>query len=81
MSVNLVHARRIFLPKVPPEIEDAKLKDYLQRLTDAIENMNAALVDNDGVAVSSINTGTSGTFDDSAGGTVTVADGLITGLA
>jgi hypothetical protein len=81
MAVNLLHPRKTFLPKVPADIEDKELREYLSRLTDALENMYTKLVDNDDIVVSMVNTGTSGSFDDSAGGTVTVVKGIITGLA
>ena len=80
MSVNLLHGRKTFIVQVPP-LADKEIKDYLMRLTENIEKVYTQLVDNDTVVMSIINTATSGTFDDSAGGTVTVTDGLITGLA
>ena len=79
MSINLLHGRKVFLPKVP-DVEDAQVKEYLSKLSDAVENIYTKLVDNDGVAVAAINTGTSGTFDDSAGNTITIVDGIITSL-
>lgn len=81
MSINLIHGRKIFLPKVPNNIEDVAMQQYVSRLSDAIENMYTKLVDNDSVAIDTINTGTSGSFVDSDGNTITVTNGLITGLA
>ena len=81
MSVTLIQGRRFFLPMIPQEIKDKATRDYLLQLTVALEAIATKLVDNDTVLFDKINTGTSGSFDDSGGAAVTVSDGIITALS
>ena len=86
MGINLPNARGVFLPKVPMEIEDKATRDYLDRLKREIETQFARAFDNayqivSTTVITNLSTGTSGSFDDSAGNTVTVATGLITALS
>jgi hypothetical protein len=48
VDTSLLHGRKAFLPKVPISLEEeADLRDYLQKLVDAIENLYTKLADND----------------------------------
>jgi len=80
MTINLPNGRTTFTPKVP-EIDDQELTDYLNALRTQIDKVHAMAFDNADAIRSVINTGTSGSFVDSDGNTVTVVDGLITALA
>lgn len=81
MSIELPNGRNVFITAVPDEVKDAAMKDYLVTVVREVRDMYVKLFDNDDAIRSVINTGTSGTFVDSDSNTVTVADGLITGLA
>lgn len=81
MTVNLPNTRNVFMPEVPHGLEDRLLRDYLETLVREVDRMYTKLFDNDDAIRNVINTGTSGTFVDSDGNTVTVSDGLITALA
>ena len=78
--VDLPSARRTFVPKVPAEIQDEAIRKYLDTLREAIEEVHTKAFDNADRIRAVINTGTSGSFVDSDGNTVTVTTGLITAL-
>ena len=80
MSIDLPNSRVTFIPQVPQDIQDASVKTYLGRLKVELEGIHKKAFDNADAIRSVINTGTSGTFVDSDGNTITVTDGLITSL-
>lgn len=80
MSIELPNARNIFVPVIPPTIEDRAVRDYLLTIKSNIENGYTKAFDNAKMIVDVINTGTSGTFKSSAGAIITVAGGLIIAL-
>ena len=78
MALSLPNGSNVFLPKVPPDLsENAGLSEYLQKLVTALEERFRKDFDNTHFIVS---TGTSGSFTDSAGNTITVESGIITSL-
>ena len=81
MSLTLPNPRSVFIPEPPREITDPVMVRYLTDVMEAVMQMHQRLFDNDYYITSIINTGTSGSFVDSDGNTITVADGLITDLA
>lgn len=76
MSLELPNPRSVFLPVVPSSVT-GELKEYLNSLVLAIEQQFSRQFDNTYHIVS---TGTSGTFVDSSGNTITVANGIIMNL-
>lgn len=76
MGLNLPNARSVFLPDLPP-VQDAQLKEYLKKMSDAIRELYEKQFDNTYYILS---TGTAGTFTASNGDTVTVSNGIITSL-
>ena len=80
MSIELPNPRTIFPVTVPSSIQDPALVEYLDYLRRAIEEVYIKAFDNADAIRSVINTGTTGTFVDSTGNTITVKDGLITAL-
>lgn len=79
MALSLPRGKSIFLPKLPPELTDFReTHKYLQALVTEVEAQLREGFTNVNFILS---TGTSGTFDDSAGNTVTVQSGIITALA
>lgn len=78
MALTLPRGGAIFLPQLPTEFTDLKqTHKYLQDLITEIElQLREARVNTSFV----LDTGTSGTFVDSDGNTVTVQSGIITGL-
>jgi hypothetical protein len=78
MGLNLPNPRNIFLPEVPASLKGKPEGDYLQNLKTALELQFAKGFDN---IYSVVSTGTSGSFVDSGGNTVTVQSGIITSLS
>ena len=78
MGINLPNARNVFLPELPPSMRGKPEYQYLQDLKTALELQFAKGFDN---VYSVVSTGTSGTFVDSGGNTLTVQSGIITSLS
>jgi len=79
MGINLPGARGVFLPALPPSfagVSDAY--EYVKNLKSSLEREFTKTFDN---VYTIVSTGTSGSFVDSLGATVTVVNGIITGLA
>jgi len=80
MSIGLPNAAGSRVPSVPPPGQLANphtMHEYLQRLTRELERVSNALFDNDKIIVGAINSGTSGTFTISSGGSIIVTSGLV----
>ena len=78
MGLNLPNPRNVFLPSLPQSMREIKdVEKYLNDLKTALELQLAKSFDN---TYSIVSTGTSGTFVDSAGSTITVVSGIITSL-
>jgi len=79
MAINLPGGRNVFLPSLPLSFSDlASVHEYMSDMKIAIEKQLAKSFEN---VYAIVNTGTTGTFVDSAGNTVTVTNGIITALA
>ena len=80
MGLTLPNPRStVFIPVVPDKATDAEaIKTYLKSLTLELERQFGRQFDN---VYSIVSTGTSGSFVDSDGNTVTVESGIITGLS
>jgi len=78
MGLNLPNPRNVFLPELPLSMRGKPEFQYLQDLKTALELQFGKVFDN---TYSVVSTGTSGTFVDSGGNTVTVQSGVITNLS
>ena len=78
MGLNLPNPRNIFLPDIPTSLKGKPEGDYLQDLKTSLELQFAKGFDN---VYSIVSTGTSGSFVDSGGNTITVQSGIITSLS
>ena len=79
MGINLPGARNVFLPSLPPSLSSVSgVVEYLENLKSALEKEFSKGFEN---VYTILSTGTSGSFVDSLGATVTVVNGIITGLA
>jgi len=74
MGLNLPNPRNAFLPELPQSMRGKPEYQYLQDLKTALELQLAKQFDN---TYSILSTGTSTTFVDSSGKTVTVTNGII----
>lgn len=78
MGINLPNPRSVFIPVLPPSFSSlADVYTYIDRLKNALEKEFTKAFDN---TYSVVSTGTSGTFVDSNGNTITVVNGIITSL-
>lgn len=78
MGIELPNPGRVFLPKVPKELESTPaLADYLNKVTAAIEEGLRRGFDNTLHIATAINSGTSGTFAISSGGSIVVTSGVV----
>ncbi len=78
MGINLPGGRNVFLPSLPPSLREvSEVVTYLKDFKSAIEKEFSKSFDN---VYTLVATGTSGTFKDSAGNTVTVTNGIIVSL-
>lgn len=78
MAINLPGPRNVFLPPVPDAIQDKALRDYLIELKRSMEAQLPRQFEN---AYAIVSTGTSGTFKSSAGDTITISSGIVTGIS
>jgi len=78
MGLNLPNPRNVFLPELPLSMRGKPEFQYLQDLKTALELQFGKVFDN---VYSVVSTGTSGTFVDSGGNTVTVQSGVVTSLS
>jgi len=77
--IELPNPRNTTFPVVPDTANDVEaIKEYLTRLVNELEDYTRGSFDN---VYAIVSTGTSGSFIDSLGNTVTVVSGIITGLA
>ena len=82
MAVELPNSRNIFLPQLPEDLSDPKVvREYMQRLVTEMEKAYTRNFDNVDAVRNVVHSGTSGTFIDSLGATVTVVNGIITALS
>lgn len=79
MAVELPSAGEISAPEVPPHIKqnDARLYEYLQSLKRQMEELSRGLFDNTLAITTAINSGTSGTFTLSSGGSIIITSGIV----
>ena len=78
MGINLPGARNVFLPSLPPLLNSITgVADYLKDLKLSLEKEFSKSFEN---VYTILSTGTSGTFKDSGGNTVTVTNGIIVSL-
>ena len=77
MGLNLPNPRNVFLPELPLSMRDKPEYQYLRDLKDALELQFSKTFDN---TYSILSAGTSGTFVSSGGATITIQNGVITGL-
>jgi len=78
MGIELPQPSNIFLPEVPSGLaENVVLYDYLQRLTKTLEASFRGYFDNDELTATTINSGISGTFTISSGGSIIVTSGIV----
>jgi hypothetical protein len=82
MSLELPNSRNAFLPQLPENLGDAAvLKEYLGKISVEMERLHTQNFDNIDAVRNVISPGISGTFVSSAGATITVVNGVITGLS
>ena len=81
MPIELPHGGEIFLPAIPPHLQetDVVLFNYLQEMRREVERVNRALFDNTFVVATAMNSGTSGVFVilDSVNATVNITSGVV----
>lgn len=79
MAVELPTPRHVILPQVPSDLDNTRaLYDYLKKLTYVLGQIQQGLFDNDLTMADAINSGTSGTFTISSGGSIIVTSGIVT---
>ena len=79
MGLELPQAGRVFIPEVPSRIErdNPELANYLRSIRRAIQNGLQGFFSNDDLMTTAINSGTSGTFTISSGGSIIVSSGIV----
>lgn len=77
MGIELPNPGGVFIPQVPKGIADEATRDYLQRLRRAVSDSLRDLFSNDIVIQEAVNSGTSGTFVISSGGSIVVTSGVV----
>lgn len=79
MGINLSRAREVFLPKVPSSLQESnkELYDFLATLRLTLSQVSTGLFDNDTLITDAVNSGTSGTFTLSSGGSIVVTSGIV----
>lgn len=77
MAIELPNSGAVFIPQVPKDIPDRETREYLERLRRAINDSLRDLFSNDTVIQDAINSGTSGTFTISSGGSIVVTSGVV----
>jgi hypothetical protein len=79
MGVELPKSGVIFLPAVPPEAaqENPELFRWAQDMRRSIKESIEGLFQNDSVLATALNSGTSGTFTISSGGSIVVTSGVV----
>lgn len=80
MSITLPKSGSIYLPQVP-NMRDKQIQDYLQKLRNSIQNHFTGYFANDSALASVINSGTSGTFTISSGGSIVVSNGAVVSVS
>lgn len=80
MSIDLPEAGQVFLPEVPDGV-DVGTKNFLEALRKNMIQVTQGLFHNDRNIADVVDSGTSGTFVASGGNTITVTNGIITGLS
>ena len=78
MALNLPNPRAVALPEIPASIKDEALRAYLKDLRTSLELQFGKQFDN---AYSILVSGTEGSFLSSGGATITVQNGIVTGLS
>lgn len=79
MGINLPTSEQPFLPKVPVSVRDVstELYDYLEKLDRFLSSANDGFFENDRLITTVINSGVSGTFTLSSGGSIVVTSGIV----
>ena len=79
MGIELPQPANVFFPEVPRSLEQTNpdLYNYLQRLNKTLETSLRGYFDNDELTATTINSGTSGTFTMSSGGSIVVTSGIV----
>lgn len=78
MSLDLPSGN-VFVPEVPDSIrtKDSVLYEYLQKLKRSVENVTRGNFSNSMYITAAINSGTSGTFTLSSGGSIIITSGIV----
>ena len=78
MGINIGQASNIHLPDVPKNIGDEKvLYEYMQKFRREIMDAFVGLGGNDQIVFNAVNSGTSGTFTLSSGGSIIITSGIV----
>lgn len=79
MGINLPNPGNVFIPEIPPGIaaRDPALADYLRSFKRSVEDAIRDQFSNNLHIATAINSGTSGTFVISSGGSIIVTSGIV----
>lgn len=77
MAINLPKTGTAFFPQVPEGIQDPMVANYLQDLRRSMVDMVRGMFSNSFTIATAINSGTSGTFTLSSGGSIIVTSGIV----
>lgn len=78
MSIQLPNSGVVFLPQVPKELKsNHELYDYLVQLDGVLTKALRAQFNNSNILVVAVNSGTTGTFTLSSGGSIVVTNGIV----
>ena len=79
MSIELPQSESPYLPKIPVSVQKdtPELFDFLEKLRSRVEDIQNGLFDNDRMIANAVNSGTSGTFTISSGGSIVVTSGIV----
>lgn len=76
MTIEMPHARGVFLPRPPSDL-DPKMQEYLRQLITALERQLPGHFDNAYLIAQALNSGTSGAFTINSGGNIVVTSGVV----
>lgn len=77
MGITLPNSGNVFTPEIPRSIQDQDMINYLRRLSSVIEKVAREQFNNSLAISTVINSGVSGTFTISSGGSIVVTSGIV----